>query len=471
MAARKSQKLPEPDSVPPLHANEGQQDAAGDAKVENLTVDSSNKENSTTEAPDTKKKDDALQSVQRLAAFVPPKPKVVAKPNKMLGALRKACGDAITQPTRGVLVSTGVIGVDMCLAGGLNFGSAHEFFGFSKSGKTYLMQRTVACAQALLPDCIAVFFDRENAYDPQVLAGVGIDLDRTIIVPAKEIPTPTVLWDVCVNIMEKIDTLYSSEEADAVQAEKQRMKELRAAAKTDPTMAAQLDAEKKATKEFFGRRITKRSPHVIMCIDSIPAFAEKEDMVEDQGRRAKGWHAFLRRFTGMLEAKLMLLMSNHIIYKPGAYGNPEAKTSGTAIDYYRDCGIKCMSLHSIYDKNDVVIGNVLGVEVDKSRRGAQGGHCFFPVYYSGGASYYSGLLSYMEYLGIAKQANPSTFKDKKAYGRVWPTYTVEVSGGSIKLSEEDPEKLRDAIEKYGLIQKVQDFVDKHLSMVASGGQE
>ena len=103
--------------------------------------------------------------------------------------------------------------------------------------------------------------------------------------------------------MEKIDTLYSSEEAEAVQAEKLRMKELRAAAKTDPTMAAQLEAEKKATKEFFGRRITKRSPHVIMCIDSIPAFAARHmstpmTPVETSTPRV-GWvmaspHAFLR---------------------------------------------------------------------------------------------------------------------------------------------------------------------------------
>ena len=356
--------------------------------------------------------------------------------------VRKIAGDAILTPSRGRLVSSGVLGVDLTLMGGLNFGSVHELYGFSKSGKTYFIQRFGAMAQAMSPTSIAVFFDRENAYDTRTaLPSQGLDMNRTIVVPNKDIPDPEHLWEVVLKVIEAIEKV-DYKESERVVEEVQEM------VKDDPTLTKE---RKNAAKEYYGRKPKKASPEIYMGVDSVPAFAEQKDMIVDQGRRAKAWHSFLRRMTAALDPKLMMVLSNHIIYKPGIYGNPESKTSGLALDYYRDCGMKCMNLHYLYDANDAKVGNMLGVEAEKNRRGADGGYTYFPVYYKGGASYYSGILPYAVYLGLVQQSNLSTFKDKKAYGRVWPAYTwKDASGKSHRLTEENPEALGEQIKENGL---------------------
>lgn len=398
---------------------------------------------------------------ENLAPFVgivtPPLPKdygTYSKENDAVGYMRRKLGDSLTIPTRGKIVSTGIMGLDILLGGGLNYGSIHEAFGMSKSGKSYLMQKVGAMTQAADEDTLAFFFDRENAYDLAGLQAQGCDPSRTIIVPPAEIPLPEDLWTKIVELMGLI----------AAGAPKDEISE--AAKTSDPTISKE---SKKAAKARFGnsRKVTKATPHIYMAIDSIPAFAEQQDMIVDQGRRAKSWHAFLRRMTGILDSKLMMMVSNHIIYKPGVYGNPESKTSGLAIDYYRDCGVKCQGLHEIYDGNDVVVGNMLGIEVDKSRRGGAGGHTYFPVRFKGGANYFSGVLPVAEYFGLVKQTNASAFKDRKAYGRVWPRFEfTSPAGKRYVLSEDNPEELAKGLQESGLYAAMMDFAKANLAYSA-----
>ena len=398
---------------------------------------------------------------ENLAPFVgivtPPLPKdygTYSKENDAVGYMRRKLGDSLTVPTRGKIVSTGIMGLDILLGGGLNYGSIHEAFGMSKSGKSYLMQKVGAMTQAADEDTLAFFFDRENAYDLAGLQAQGCDPSRTIIIPPAEIPLPEDLWTKIVELMALI----------AAGAPKDEISE--AAKTSDPTISKEA---KKAAKARFGnsRKVTKATPHIYMAVDSIPAFAEQQDMIVDQGRRAKSWHAFFRRMTGILDSKLMMMVSNHIIYKPGVYGNPESKTSGLAIDYYRDCGVKCQGLHEIYDGNDVVVGNMLGIEVDKSRRGGAGGHTYFPVRFKGGANYFSGVLPVAEYFGLVKQTNSSAFKDRKAYGRVWPRFEfTSPAGKRYVLSEDNPEELAKGLQESGLYTAMMDFAKANLAYSA-----
>ena len=373
--------------------------------------------------------------------------------------MRTKLKDTLAQPTRGVVLSTGILGVDILLGGGMNFGSFHEVYGLSKGGKTYLMQRLGAMNHALADDSLNFFFDRENAYDHAGLAAQGLDPTRTFIIPPSAIPTPVDLWNKVTEIMEMLGAGAPKDELAEV------------AKLSDPTVQQDDGGEKKKggrkVKSFGNaRRITKASPHVYMAIDSVPAFAEQEDMITDQGRRAKEWHAFFRRFTGILDSKLMLTASNHIIYKPGVYGNPESKTSGMALDYYRDSGVKCMNLHPMYDANGVSIGSMLGIEIEKSRRGGIGGDTFFPVFNNGGVHYYSGILRVAEYFGLVRQTNMSVFKDRKAFGRVWAKY--EYTGGPkrVVLSEEDPAELGELIQSSGLYAALIDFAHKNITYTA-----
>lgn len=361
------------------------------------------------------------------AALLDP-PKMQMSQSNHLRYLKKKVHDGIVEPARGVLVGTGIIGVDMILQRGMNFGSCHEFFGFSKSAKSYLMQKMAVEAQRALPDCYVVILDRENAYDRDRVLSVGFDHNRTIIIPSRMIPEPDHVFDVMREQTEEINRLHLK------MLEKEGDDEEDAKEKEDPTNKK--DAKKKGKDLYCRDYDAEKSPHIVFIIDSLPAFSEQEDIVEDQGRRAKKWHAVLRRVTGFLDAKLMVLFANHVIYKPGMFGGP-TKTSGLSPDYYRDCGIELHLLSELKDASGVVIGSMIHARVDKTRRGASGAHTFFPIFFKDGAPRFSGILPYAEYLGLAEVTNAKAFKEGK--WQVWANYSVK--GVTGKISEQDPAAL------------------------------
>ena len=342
--------------------------------------------------------------------------------------LKKKVHDGLVEPARGVVVGTGIIGVDMILQRGVNFGSCHEFFGFSKTAKSYLMQKIGVEAQRTLPDCYVVVLDRENAYDRDRVLSVGFDQNRTIIIPSRMIPEPDHVFDVMREQTEEIERLHLR------MLEKMSDEDDDDAAKDDPTNKK--EAKKKGKDLYCRDYDVEKSPHILFIIDSLPAFSEQEDVVEDQGRRAKKWHAVLRRVTGFLDAKIMVLFSNHVIYKPGMFGGP-TKTSGLSPDYYRDCGIELHRMADLRDENDVVIGTMIHATVDKTRRGASGGNTFFPIYFKGGAPRFSGIMPYAKYLDLAEVTNEKAFKEGK--WKVWANYRIKGVTGTI--SEKDPAAL------------------------------
>ena len=355
-------------------------------------------------------------------------PKYHTAKTDVVAALRRKYHDAVQNPHRGALISTGIFGLDLCLHGGLTFGSIHEVYGLSKSGKTLVMISTAREAQRRIKDCIVVVLDRENAWDVERAARFGLDMNRTIIIPGRQIPTPQHAYEVIVSMVQDFDGLDIEEDSTA---------------------------KKRKENKTYGRVYDKKkSPHLLFLIDSVPAFAEKAEIVEDQGRRAKMWHAVLRRMTSVVDPKIMVMVSNHIIYKPGSYGSGESKTTGTAIDYYRDCGIKCMRAHGIVGENDVIIGEMLAVEVDKTRRGVSGGTTFFPVY-GGGAPYWSGIVGYAMYLGVGELSNKTAYKEGR--GKVWPKLRF---GGNI-LDESDPE-FPDKLKASGLLPAIREAIERML---------
>lgn len=346
------------------------------------------------------------------------------------GKMRKKYRDAMTNPARGKLISTGVLGVDLCLFGGLHYGSVHEFYGVSKTGKSLLMASTARSAQRDDPRALTIVLDRENAWDVPRAVRFGLDPHRTIIIPAIEIPTPQAAYDRLVNLLIDLDTQGLSAED---------LKEYNAALKKGG---------------YFGRLYDeKRSVPVVVIIDSIPAFAEKQEMVEDQGRRAKTWHGILRRLTAVVDAQTMILVSNHITHKPTMYGSGETKSTGSAADYYRDCGIRCMKAHDILNANDVHVGSMLAINVDKTRRGEANSETYFPVRGGEGCSYFSGVLGYAQYLGVVKLANATAYKDGK--GKVLPIVRY---GGQV-LEETDPD-FQTKLMASGLLQAIEKAVQE-----------
>jgi RecA/RadA recombinase len=380
--------------------------------------------------------DPAVENAAYDLMLNPPEMTKLAKDH--LKRLRKKVNDALTEPARGKIIGTGIIGVDLILQRGVNFGSCHEFFGLSKSAKSYIMQKVGVMGQRVLPDCYVVILDRENAYDRARVMSVGFDMNRTVIVPSRMIPEPEHAFDVM------------REQADDIEKAHIKMldnPETEDGDEKDPTNS---EAKKGKRAPLYCRNFDAvRSPHIIFIIDSLPAFSEQEEMVEDQGRRAKKWHALLRRVTGFLDSKIMVLLSNHIIYKPG-YVTAQSKTSGLAIDYYRDCGIGLTRHCDLVDAHGVQIGTYISANVDKTRRGPSGAKTFFPIYFRGGAPQFSGILPYMEYLGLAEISNKTAYKGDPS--RVYPNYQIHAIGK--KISEQDPVEFEKFVREHNLLQLI-----------------
>lgn len=75
-------------------------------------------------------------------------------------------------------LSTGVDIIDIKTGGGLPFGRTIEIFGKESSGKSWLSYQIIKQAQAR--GIIPALVDAENAFDPDWVARMGVDLDKLI---------------------------------------------------------------------------------------------------------------------------------------------------------------------------------------------------------------------------------------------------------------------------------------------------
>ncbi len=75
-------------------------------------------------------------------------------------------------------ISTGIIGLDKALGGGIPLGRQIELVGNSGAGKTTVILSTMIQAQKQFPDKIVVFIDAEHALDLPWAVKLGIDLKR-----------------------------------------------------------------------------------------------------------------------------------------------------------------------------------------------------------------------------------------------------------------------------------------------------
>lgn len=342
-----------------------------------------------------------------------------------IAALNKAYDEGLD---RGDIVSTGCMGLDLLFHGGTNFGSIHEFYGESKTGKSLVMAMIGREVQRKYKDGIVVILDRENAHPTGRLWQLGLDPERTIRIPAKRIPFVEHAYTAIVDHLSMIE--------QAARGDKGKPK------------------TKKEGENLIGRvKLVKASPRICFITDSLPSFAEGGNYVEDQGRRAKAWHAVLRRLTGALDAKVMMLFSNQVTYSPQAYGGGAVKTTGVAMDYYRDSGVELIPRGDITTPEGVVCGMWIEAKVPKTRRGPQYTKTLIPLRFAKNPiEHFSGVLGFAEYLGLAELSNKTAWKDRNKNFDIWPNY--KCMGKAI--NERDPEVLRDFLRETQLLQALQD---------------
>ena len=79
-------------------------------------------------------------------------------------------------------IPTGLFPLDLAMGGGFPRGKCSIIFGPESSNKTNVALRAIAMHQLLWPDLTCVFFDIENAFDPEWARKMGVNTDKLIVV-------------------------------------------------------------------------------------------------------------------------------------------------------------------------------------------------------------------------------------------------------------------------------------------------
>jgi RecA/RadA recombinase len=249
---------------------------------------------------------------------------------------------------------------------------------------SYFMYELLAQAQKLYEPTIGLVVDREGAYSQKRGEQIGIDNSKLIVTKPYDTPLP----HNAVNFIEKSVELIHKENPEA---------------------------------------------HIVIILDSMAAFDKDVDRdKQDMGKGAMSWHNAFRDLLTIIDENVVFLYSNHVTYKPIAFGNPKTKAGGEAANYYRSCGVALDRRGHIVDekKGSEVVGDRLQVIVDKTRQGPALRKLILPYYYTTGVTELAGYLWMLALRGYITPKNKEDFKSGKAQ-----TFIYEKEGKSYTFHE------------------------------------
>lgn len=215
--------------------------------------------------------------------------------------------------------STGCLGLDYALGGGLVGGRIVEVFGEESSGKTSLALNTIAQANAA--GHVAFFADIERALHPALPVKYGVD------------PTKFILDNAPVNVETHFDVIESVIGSGAVSV---------CVLDSVPALITRAEMDAATDKEFMGK---------------IPKFLSEK----------------IRRLIQLLgESNTLFIFINQTRSKIGAYGDPTTTPGGAAIKFYathriRVGGGASKSSRVISDTTGEVVGHKMRFEVVKNK--------------------------------------------------------------------------------------------------------
>jgi len=274
--------------------------------------------------------------------------------------------------------------------GGYPSGCIIELFGEPSTGKSLLLAKAAAEAQAM--GVVPIIADAEGRWDDEFAGLHGVDpTKRRLFVP------PTV-------------------EEFAVGSHKQLL---------------------------FAKN---HSYKCLLILDSLAILAtlkETEDMEEDgemkmdQGRKAQRIRQSIRILKSLIaETGSIMLIANHVIASPGSYINQKITPGGGGVPFQSSVRIELLSSKKIeLQGKKIPIGVQLHAKIVKNSIAPPFGECVIDVTWANGIDTFSGLVPIMEDLGMITRNG------------AWYTYGDDVKFQSKDLSkvlQEHPEILQDA---------------------------
>ncbi|MBO9471808.1 recombinase RecA [Endozoicomonas sp. G2_2] len=246
-------------------------------------------------------------------------------------------------------VSSGLIGLDRVIGGGLPRGRVLEVYGPESSGKTTIALSIVAAFQRV--GGLAAFIDAEHALDPVWAETLGVDVDELHIAQP----------DTGEQALEIADMLVRSGGIDVV------------------------------------------------VVDSVAALTPKAEIEGDMGDSHVGLQArlmsqALRKLTGNIKRTgTLVIFINQIRMKIGVmFGSPETTTGGNALKFYASIRLDVRRAEQIKEGENV-IGAVTRIKVAKNKVGRPFGKVELPLYFDCGLCPASDLINQALSAGVLEK--------------------------------------------------------------------